>query len=211
MNNLENSVVANAARLSCRQILRQATHGAHVSLNHHPLLAGIVRPAYTLTTYARVLVAYFHLYRSLETAITDFMDDAALTFDYAARCKTPLLAADLRVLGIDADDPAWRPPQPLGAVPIMNAAQLVGVLYTIEGATLGGQVITRHIEANLGLAIDSGARFFNGYGIRTEAHWSQFEAFMESACGSADERACAALSARATFAAMEGVLNDYAV
>lgn len=211
MSNLENSPITHPVAIpSCRQMLRAATHDAHVRLNHHRLLVGLVRPGYSLATYIKVLVAYSHFYRALEAAIEGFMAGAALDFDYAVRRKTPWLAADLRALGVDADAPAWLPPQPLAPIEIVSVAQLVGALYTIEGATLGGQVITRHIGANLGLTAAAGGRFFDGYGTDTDACWAQFEACMEALCGGADWRAQAARAACATFAAMEGVLDDYA-
>ena len=52
-----------------RRLLRDGTHAEHVRLNQHPLLAGITRPDYALTTYQLVLTAYFHFYRALEAAI----------------------------------------------------------------------------------------------------------------------------------------------
>lgn len=211
MSNLDNSPITHpVAAPSCRQMLRAATHDAHVRLNHHRLLVGLVRPGYSLATYIRVLVAYYHFYRVLEAAIEGFMAGAALDFDYAARRKTPWLAADLRALGVDAAAPAWLPPRPLAPVEMLSAPQLAGVLYTIEGSTLGGRVIMRHIGANLGLTADSGGRFFEGYGAHTDACWEQVEACMESLCGSADQRALAARAACATFASIEGVLDDYA-
>lgn len=195
---------------NCRSLLRDATHAAHVRLNHHRLLAGMLRPGYERASYARVLVAYFHFYRTLEAAIERYLDQVKLGFDYGTRRKTAWLASDLRVLGIDPDAPDWLPPQAPAGVAILSAPQLVGALYTIEGSTLGGQLIARHLALNLGLTPASGARFFHGYGARTPARWTHFLSFMETQCEGDAERAQAARSAGATFAAMEGLLDDYA-
>lgn len=139
MSNLNHPPLANQATAdtSCRQILREATHDAHVRLNHHPLPAGIVRAGYSRAAYVKVLLAYYHFFRPLEAAIEGYMAGSALDFNYAARRKTPRLAADLGALRVDADDPAWLPLRPLGAIEIMSAAQLVG---------------TRHVRIHGGLA-----------------------------------------------------------
>lgn len=200
---------ANTAQ-SCRQVLREATHEAHVRLNRHPLLACLFRPGYDLAAYHKVLAAYYHFYRSVEPAIVAFIDAAGLDFDYAVRRKAPWLMSDLHMLGVHPEGPAWLPPRPPAALEILNAAQLVGVLYAIEDATLGGRVIARHVNASLGLATNSGARFFNGYGTHTDARWARFEHFMEALCPDAGSRGRAARSARAAFASIEGWLDDYA-
>ncbi|MGV8842914.1 MAG: biliverdin-producing heme oxygenase [Pseudomonas sp.] len=193
----------------CRQFLQKSTHNAHVRLNHQPLLAGITRPGYPLATYRRVLAAYFYFYQSIEASIDDFLRREPHAFDYAQRRKLPWLVADWHALSMRPDDPALGYAQPLEAVEILSAAHLAGVLYTIEGSTLGGQVISRQIAASLGLTVDAGARFFNGYGQQTAARWSALGVFLEHSAADALTRAQAATAALATFALLENVLNDF--
>lgn len=208
MNNTPLAMPARAAQ-SCRALLRDATHAAHVRLNRHGLLAGLVKPKYSHASYARVLVAYYHFYRALEPAIDGYLAHAGVDFDYGVRRKTGWLAHDLRALGIDPDAPAWLPPHPPAGAAIASTAQLVGTLYTIEGSTLGGQLIARQLALNLGLTPANGALFFHGYGEHTQARWTHFLNFMEAQCAGSAERAVAAGSACATFAAMEALLDDY--
>jgi heme oxygenase len=58
---------------------------------------------------------------------------------------------------------------------------LIGTLYVIEGATLGGQVISRHLYRHLGFSANAGARFFNGYGdeAATQQQWTLFCQFAD--------------------------------
>jgi heme oxygenase len=44
----------------------------------------------------------------------------------------------------------------------------------LEGATLGGQIITRHLQTHLGLTPESGTAFFHGYGPETGPRWKSF-------------------------------------
>ena len=50
----------------------------------------------------------------------------------------------------------------------------LGALYVIEGATLGGQVITRYIQSALKIDATNGGRFFAAYGDRTGLLWRDF-------------------------------------
>ena len=66
------------------------------------------------------------------------------------------LADDLAVLGTA---PLQESPPPLA---LANRAEAIGALYVIEGASLGGRVIARHITDSLDLAPGEGASFYGG-------------------------------------------------
>jgi len=192
-----------------RQCLRQATHDDHVRLNLHPMLSGITRPGYGLGSYQLVLVAYYHFYRELEAAIDRALAAGLSRFVYAARRKLGWLAGDLAYFGIDPEAAAWRPATPLGAITFADEGELLGALYTIEGSSLGGQVISRHLTAQLGLGPATGGRFFYGYGEETLSLWTQFEAFLNQALIDDTSRGRAQYAAKTTFATMERVLDAY--
>lgn len=199
----------DAAFSSVRQRLRDATHAEHVRLNLHPLLSGITRADYPLVTYQQVLVAYYHFYRELEACIDRALEARVTAFSYDNRRKLLWLASDLRYFDIDPDAAAWRPAIVSTCPELLDEGQLLGTLYTIEGSSLGGQVIVRHVAAHLGLTPNTGARFFYGYGEQTMPLWGQFEAFINAAL--THEGACriAQDAAKATFFRMEAVLDDY--
>ena len=198
---------ARHARSDIRQRLRSATHGLHIRLDHHPLLAGITQARYPLSSYGQVLLGYFHLYAWLEAGITAAIQGVPIDFDYQERLKLPWLRADLDFLGLDPLAAAHLPVHATSPLAIRNAAQLAGTLYAIEGATLGGQVIARQVGKNRGFTSHTGARFFNGYGAETAQRWNAFEAFMQRSCGdeSSQQQACAA--AIASFLAVEATLD----
>lgn len=50
----------------------------------------------------------------------------------------------------------------------------LGILYVIEGSTLGGKVIYKHLQKTLGLNEESGAAYFYGYGDHTGELWKNF-------------------------------------
>lgn len=88
--------------------------------------------------------------------------------------------------------------------------QVLGCLYVIEGATLGGQVITRHLLATHGITPETGGAFFAGYGAETGPHWQAFGAMITAAerFGAADEIVA---SANRTFETLDRWLFPRAV
>jgi heme oxygenase len=53
---------------------------------------------------------------------------------------------------------------------------VVGCLYVLEGATLGGQVIARRLQETLKIGPENGASFFHGYGRDAGHLWKSFRA-----------------------------------
>jgi len=191
-----------------RHHLRAATHEAHVRLNRHALLAGLTRPGYPQSQYLSVLVAYYHVYRELESRIHSWLSRSRGSFDYGPREKWPWLVADLAWFG---ENPEARRPQGTRFPPHVDSdAALAGMLYTLEGSTLGGQVISAHLAQHCGLVPERGARFFAGYGAQTENLWQDFWRWADPVCNDAQALAEAGNTAQATFAYLESVLDHYA-
>lgn len=119
------------------------------------------------------------------------------------RGKSDWLARDLIHLGLPRDELFRLERCP--SVPAMDgAADVLGSLYVLEGATLGGQILHRHIRAHFGMN-GRGCEFFTGYGERTGSMWKQFGAVMESQPAGDHERIVR--SAVATFESMRAWLN----
>jgi heme oxygenase (biliverdin-IX-beta and delta-forming) len=87
----------------------------------------------------------------------------------AARRRGELLMLDLAWFGADAPAEA-RPMLP----EMRDAAGLLGAMYVMEGSTLGGQLIARHVELALGLNAGQGNAYFCGHNERTGQLWKEF-------------------------------------
>lgn len=86
-----------------------------------------------------------------------------------ARQRRSLLELDLAWFGLSERDDE-RP-----ALPEMNdVSSLLGTMYVMEGSTLGGQLIARHVEATLHLAEGRGNSYFHGHGRQTGPLWKEF-------------------------------------
>jgi heme oxygenase (biliverdin-IX-beta and delta-forming) len=159
-----------AANLSLLEQLKLKTAISHQRLEK---TVDVLNPALTRTDYGALLSDFYAFYAPLEQQIFEAPTWAELEFDLAARRKLPLLERDLSALGVAL--PAWCPP-----IRIEGFAQLLGALYVTEGATLGGQVMGRHLKQTLGLTPDSGAAFFGSYGERVGPMWLEFKSFLNA-------------------------------
>jgi heme oxygenase (biliverdin-IX-beta and delta-forming) len=147
----------------------------------------------SLDAYKAHLWKTWVFYRPLEAALAG-LDWAALGLDFEPRRKTPLLERDLRVLGVPHAEEA----DGHRSIDPTNLDFAVGCLYVLEGATLGGQIISRHL-ATLGIGPENGARFFNGYGPRTGEMWKSFQAHAMDYCVTEDQMGEAVRGAQLTF------------
>jgi len=151
-------------------LLRSATEREHASVESHlPLMA----PDLSRATYAQVLACFYPLIAAWE-AWSEAHAPLPLRALVADRRRAPLLERDLRTLG--AELPAVHD-FPAARIPHIDSeeAAFLGAMYVIEGSTLGGQHIARHVEPLLGFAADAGTAYFRGYGAETGARWREFQ------------------------------------
>lgn len=180
--------------------LKEETRSNHDRLERDPLSRGLVGPELSLRYYAMVLEVYYGVYAPIEARVLAAAPWDALGLDQTCRLKAPLLRADLAHLGYDAaaiGALALCPTLPW--VPDLHAA--LGCMYVLEGSTLGGQIIGRHLHSTLGLTATSGAAFFNSYGPEVGPLWKEFKAFVERHGAGHEDAVIAAASAM--FASLE--------
>jgi len=172
--------------------LRSETADQHAAMES---LLPLLDPTMPVSRYCNLLAKFYGYYSPLEDRLraTKLWMDSG--YDWAARIKTPSLEADLLVLG---EFPLLLPR--CEALPVLTTLpQVLGCLYVMEGATLGGQIITKHLQANLGLTPDSGAEFFSGYGDQTRQRWQEFGILLTDTAEQLNQDDAIVDSANATF------------
>jgi heme oxygenase len=119
--------------------------------------------------YCAVLRRFQGFYAAWEPAVwSSSSAERLFGAERSHRLKLPLLNRDLDALRIA---PMVRDDLP--RVRLTDRAAL-GAMYVMEGATLGGRVILRHVAATLAVGPSTGAAFFHGYGEETGARWRAF-------------------------------------
>ncbi|ADV68775.1 biliverdin-producing heme oxygenase [Deinococcus maricopensis] len=161
-----------------------------------PLMADPLPPG----QYAWTLARLYGLYVPLDAALLRVrLPDS---FEYGARRKLDALHADLTALGVPpgtlplAPAPAWS-----------STAHALGALYVLEGATLGGQLISRHLGRQLGLSAARGAAFFASYGPDLGRMWRAFGAALEAHVAAHGGHEDVVRGAEQTFGAFEAWLS----
>ena len=173
------------------QRLREETRSAHEGIERD---LEVLRVLASMDRY-RVLVArFFGFYADWEPRIAAVLGDEEF---FAPRRKIHLLEQDLVILGYDTGTIQALPRCPR-LPPLTDLPEALGSLYVLEGSTLGGQVISRRLECNLGLADGLGYAFFRSYGREVGRMWRAFGERLSAASSTATEEA-SIRSAQLTF------------
>ncbi|WJK12125.1 biliverdin-producing heme oxygenase [Pseudomonas fluorescens] len=185
------------------QDLRAGTAELHIALEKRlPFFSDTL----DLQAFERLMRAYYGFYQPLESALQDSGEIPA-DFDLVSRLKAPTLQRDLHALG--ASDGDFSLCRQLPAID--SAAACLGVLYVLEGATLGGQILRREIATRLSLGADNGAAFLDIYGAATGRRWRDFIEYLGSRPMDADERKAVVAAAHTTFSCFERWLESQEV
>ncbi|MFJ2359056.1 biliverdin-producing heme oxygenase [Pseudomonas fluorescens] len=156
--------------------------------------------------FERLMQAYYGFYLPLESALLDSGSIPA-DFDLAPRLKSQTLLNDLQALGLTAETIARLPL--CQSLPVIDSsATCLGVLYVLEGATLGGQILRREIASRLRLDAGNGAAFLDIYGAATGRRWRDFIEYLGSRSLDAGEREAVVAAAQTTFSCFERWLES---
>jgi heme oxygenase len=182
--------------------LRSETRDLHKTLEDD---LPIMRPDLQLSDYGRLLARFYGVYLPLEGVLAGVPNLSSALPDWPQRRKLEWLVKDLSALGFSGQEIAEVPSCP--RVPAIRSVEgALGCLYVLEGSTLGGQIISRHLETTLDLGLDNGASFFRCYGDRIGPMWKKFqEALLSRAQADHDRMVSAAVQ---TFECIGGWLKD---
>jgi heme oxygenase len=179
---------------SLRLRLKRETAAVH---QHLEAQLGLLDPSLDVHRYRRVLETFYGFYVPVEI---DVMRRAANEppLGFPLRARAGLIERDLLALGLS--------PAELAALALCSDRpelscfeDLAGCLYVLEGACLGGQVLTPLLHRRLGLAKDSGAAFFAGDEEWTLPRWTVVVAWLDGLPRAGASTAQIISAAKATF------------
>jgi heme oxygenase len=184
--------------------LKQGTKIHHDSLERK--MAPLLGPL-SIHTYIALLQKMYGFYKPLEERIAALPGWRNLPMNLGQRQKAPLLARDLRRLKVT--QPQLSQLQLCERLPeVKSITEALGCLYVLEGATLGGQIIGRHLKKNLALDEDRGCAFFCSYGDEVGPMWVSFQETLSSHCSPGRTEEQLLKSACETFVSLDNWLFE---
>lgn len=154
--------------------LKDQTRAHHDRAEASPAMQAVVSPDLTREAYRDHLTRLLAFYGPTEAALADVEGLRDVVPDLDERLvKTDWLRADLDRLGgvpnvLPAPAPAW------------DVAGAMGVLYVVEGSTLGGRIIARELERSIGVTPDAGGQFYASYGDDRGPRWTTFKGALDA-------------------------------
>lgn len=164
--------------------LREATRAEHEATE---ALMPLTDPNLTRDRYRQILGTLYPLIASWELWVRVSVPEDLRSL-IGPRERRQLLTADLKYLGVatcnlgraELDwDSVVINEGPLRSGSAFRAAFL-GAFYVIEGSTLGGRFIARHVESVLGLEPGNGDAYFRSHEEKTGAMWREVLAEIEA-------------------------------
>jgi len=156
-----------AAETDVLRLLRSGTAAEHDSVERSlDLLDPELDPGRLIAILTRMHGFWRSAEHGLDAWARSFPADAD-SVTWPARRRAGLFAADLGTLG--------APPAEDGPLlePVTGTDEALGWMYVLEGSTLGGTFIDRHLHGLPGLA-GVRLRAFSPYGAQTGAMWHAF-------------------------------------
>jgi heme oxygenase len=194
--------------------LRLETRGEHEAVEK---VLDLMSATLTHQSYRRRLEQFYGYYAPLEDALRARGNQLAdgshvTTFSELTRSallarvnKTPLLQQDLHHFGVMSEYlPLCRD------LPQLNTqAEVLGCLYVMEGATLGGRMITQQVRTTLGITPTTGGSFFEGYGDDSGRMWQGMRQLLVSGSPDTQTEDSIVTSAIATFACLRSWCESF--
>jgi heme oxygenase len=188
-------------------ILKQNTQDLHRSLETK--LRVLLTDELSRDQFTAVQKKFYGFYKPIEARLLVIHKQDDLGFKLQDRLKLPLLVADLASLAVHAEQLARLPI--CDALPrLESVAEALGCLYVLEGSTLGGRIITGHLQKILHLDASRGGSFFNSYGSDVGRMWSSFLGILQRHSERHGDDDVVVRSACQTFACLDGWFSDVA-
>ena len=160
-------------------------------------LLAIMEPSLTRAGYRAKLQRLWGFWAPLEERLAAHaVALGEVGLDFESRRRRGLMEEDLRVLGA-AFPLALPSAQHLPELPSTAAA--LGALYVLEGATLGGQFISKRLGPSLDLSPEHGLAFFSSGGAPVGPRWNDFKRALAEHTQTRGQEDATVASAQETF------------
>jgi len=178
----------NAEKINMMDRLKLQTKELHVKAHELPFFRALFRKELKIDSYIGQLKAFAVIAESLERNLAECGHPAVKAVLNGYMPKLPLIAQDIAFFAhlhvresAGAMEAALSAADKIARRKEQNPLSLLGHLYTLEGSTLGGKIILRHMAEQFGLKIPEGLRYFDSYSEHVQSNWQNFSSRMLNA------------------------------
>ena len=190
-----------------RDVLKLRTKGVHERLHYHSHFVALFDETIALYQYAELMKRFHGFYAPLDHAIERVLGSQSasnVAYKYAQRVY--LIEQDLADLGFDAATIAQNRTC-AEIAQVVTPASLAGVLYVIEGSTLGAAQIDRAAQKILSKDSLQGRRFWAWCRGNNKLRWNMMSAYLDDLDASGIAQDGVVNGARDTFQALANWLE----
>lgn len=152
------------------QNLRAATAECHKQLEQNNLSQALLSNNVNETIYGSYLIQLYSFVKGFEQYVYPELDPHFLNINN--RKKAHFIEEDLNALGIPIDKDTLLK-EAFFRDTYSDVYLAAGALYVLEGSTLGGQIIVKHLQKAMPPDFLNAA-YFLGYQQRTGSMWKEF-------------------------------------
>lgn len=147
--------------------LKKETATAHQNLEKQ--LVPFMKKVNSAAAYGRLLQFFYGFTAPAEHLLDKNLVHHPISYS-SQRRKADWILADLNNLSDYHEKQTFCQNLP----DISNAAEAMGMLYVLEGSTLGGSIIAKMLQSKLSHVPEATYQFFEGYKEKTFPYWNAF-------------------------------------
>lgn len=187
------------------QQLRHSTAASHHALEQNACSIALMSDAVTLDNYVDYLNRLLPFVKGFEEQV--FPDLHPYITDLDERRKLQLICSDLRLSGVakqlapSFNEAFFREHYP-------DKASRFGGMYVLEGSTLGGKMITKHLQQSLGNMVEGKISYLNPYGEQSGSRWKNFLQVLQQASNERNNETAIIAGALSTFSILNNLLSN---
>jgi heme oxygenase (biliverdin-IX-beta and delta-forming) len=187
-----------------RDRLKRVTKPFHDQLENTAIARSLAEGSVSRSKYQRYLDHLAALHAHIEEKVQQFSQWKEYNIDITQRVRYPLLKEDLAALQSSESELSIPPLE----VP-WSFASAVGVMYVLEGSTMGGKILAQRLSHLLGGDALPATRYFQSYGERTMPMWGEYCAFLDLfASRHPESQDQVILSACAMFLLLQRIMDE---
>lgn len=185
------------------QNLRNCTAECHKQLELNSLSLALLGDTVNENIYSVYLARLYSFIKGFEQFVYPALSNYFLNIN--DRKKALFIEQDLKLLDI-AIDKGTLLEEAFFSNTYPDAYMAAGALYVLEGSTLGGQIIVKHLQKAMSAGFVNAA-YFSGYKQKTGSMWKEFLQQLTALPQSTEQEQQIITGAITTFKIIDGLLS----